>query len=56
MRRLLLKDENGLLSKESARSLIDGSVFQKLAQERDKRLERKRVRHSLFAGYGCMLC
>lgn len=43
LRRLLLKDENGLLSKESARSIIDGSVFQKLADEREKRLQRKRV-------------
>ena len=41
--RLLLKDEKGLLSKESARSVIDGSVFQKLAEEREKRLQRRRV-------------
>ena len=42
--RLLLKDDKGLLSKESARSVIDGSVFQKLAEEREKRLQRRRVR------------
>jgi Caleosin related protein len=42
--RLLLKDEKGLLSKEGARSVIDGSVFQKLAEEREKRLQRRRVR------------
>lgn len=41
--RLLLKDDKGLLSKEGARSVIDGSVFQKLAEEREKRLQRRRV-------------
>lgn len=42
--RLLLKDEQGLLSKEDARSIIDGSAFQKLAEDREKQLQRTRVR------------
>jgi Caleosin related protein len=49
-RRLLLKDDKGLLSKEGARSIIDGSVFQKLADEREKRLQRKRVRMKASIG------
>lgn len=35
--RWLLKDGEGLLSKESARSCIDGSVFYKLAEKNDNK-------------------
>ncbi len=40
--RWLLKDEQGLLSKEAVRTCIDGSVFYRLADENESRKVRSK--------------
>ncbi len=40
--RWLLKDEQGLLSKEAVRTCIDGSVFYRLADENENRKVRSK--------------